>query len=239
MKNQWPDGGSSPFAFEKDTNWEGAYRVPALIRWTGKIKAGSNFNGSSAEDWLPTLVAAAGGSQTVREDSVKGVTLGSKTFKVHIDGYDQLPYLTGQTTKSARPRVRVLQRRRRSGRLPQRSLQGGVSGAGRNRHAGLASAPHALRAPLLIDLKSDPYEVPDPTARRIGRSLAIEHTFLILPIVDNVGRYLATYKAFPPRQKPASFSIDQVIEKLEAGSTDALIAAASMDGTLTRASASA
>ena len=113
---------------EKDTNWEGAYRVPALIRWTGKIKAGSNFTELfSAEDWLPTLVAAAGGSQTVREDSVKGVTLGSKTFKVHIDGYNQLPYLTGADDEERAPGVRVLQRRRRSGRLPQRWLRGGAS----------------------------------------------------------------------------------------------------------------
>ena len=218
MKNQWPDGGSSPFRSEKDTNWEGAYRVPALIRWTGKIKAGSNFTELfSAEDWLPTLVAAAGGSQTVREDSVKGVTLGSKTFKVHIDGYNQLPYLTGQTTKSARPEFVYF------------SDDGDLVAYRNDRFKAVFLAQYAtgmqvwrqpltsLRAPLLIDLKSDPYAVPiDGSA--YWEKFAIEHTFLILPIVDNVGRYLATYKAFPPRQKPASFSIDQVIEKLEAGS---------------------
>src|SRR4029079_8266600 len=104
MKNQWPDGGASPFRSEKDTGWEGAVRVPALIRWPGRIKPGSNFTELfSAEDWLPTLVAAAGGDANLRESALKGVTAGTKTFKVHIDGYNQLDYLTGKSPKSARP----------------------------------------------------------------------------------------------------------------------------------------
>src|SRR5690242_9975741 len=104
MKNQWPDGGASPFRSEKDTGWEGAVRVPALIRWPGKIKAGSNFTELfSAEDWLPTLVAAAGGDANLRENATKGVKAGDKTFKVHLDGYNQVPYLTSQSSKSPRP----------------------------------------------------------------------------------------------------------------------------------------
>jgi arylsulfatase len=104
MKNQWPDGGSSPFRSEKDTGWEGAVRVPALIRWPGHIQPGTNFTELfSAEDWLVTLVAAAGGDPNLRESATKGVSAGNKTFKVHLDGYNQLDYLTGKTNKSARP----------------------------------------------------------------------------------------------------------------------------------------
>src|SRR5262249_3520858 len=97
-----PDGGASPFRSEKDTNWDGAFRVPALIRWPGKIKPNTNFTELfSAEDWLPTFVAAAGGDANLPESATKGVKAGDKTFKVHIDGYNQLDSLTGKADKGA------------------------------------------------------------------------------------------------------------------------------------------
>jgi arylsulfatase A-like enzyme len=215
MKNQWPDGGSSPFRSEKDTGWEGAVRVPALIRWPGHIKPGSNFPGLfSAEDWLPTLVAVAGGDANLRDSATKGVKAGQKSFKVHIDGYNQVPYLTGQTPTSARHEYVYF------------SDDGDLLAYRDDRFkyhfsVQLATGMNVwrmpltpMRAPLLIDLASDPYEY-SWDASAYWEKFAIEHSFLILPAVAKVAAYLQTYKEFPPRQHPASFSIDQVIEKLE------------------------
>ncbi len=216
MKNQWPDGGASPFRSEKDTNWEGAYRVPCLVRWPGHIKPGSNFTGLfSAEDWLTTLVAAAGGSPTLREDATKGVTAGSKTFKVHLDGYNQLDYLTGKTNQSARSEFVYF------------DDDGNLVAYRDARFKFIFSAQYAtgmavwrmplttLRAPLVVDILSDPYEYTiDGSANY--EAWMLKRAFLVLPAVQKVGQYLATYKEFPPRQRPASFSIDQVLEKLNA-----------------------
>jgi len=215
MKNQWPDGGSSPYRSEKDTGWEGAVRVPALIRWPGRIKPGTNFTELfSAEDWLPTLVAAAGGDANLRQTATKGVKAGDKTFRVHIDGYNQLDYLTGKTTKSARPEYFYF------------SDDGDLLAYRDERYKFHFIIQEAigmkvwrfpltpLRAPVMIDLKSDPYEYSWDAAPN-WEQWAAEHTFLVLPAVAKVSAYLSTYKEFPPRQRPASFSIDQVIDKLE------------------------
>jgi arylsulfatase A-like enzyme len=215
MKNQWPDGGSSPFRSEKDTNWEGAYRVPALIRWPGKIKPGTNFTGLfSAEDWFPTFVAAAGGDPNLRENLRKGIQAGSKTFKVWLDGYNQLPYLTGQSATSARNEFvyfdddgdLVAYRDKRFKYTFDRQDAKGME---------VWRVPLTkLRAPLLIDLNADPYEYAIDAS--VGyETLFTEHAFLILPAVQKLAQYLQSYKEFPPRQRPASFSIDQVVEKLE------------------------
>jgi arylsulfatase len=216
MKNQWPDGGASPFRSEKDTGWEGAVRVPALIRWPGKIKAGSNFTELfSAEDWLTTLVAAAGGDANLRESAKKGVTAGNKTFKVHLDGYNQLDYLTGKTNKSARPEYFYFSDdgdllAYRDDRFKFHFVIQQATGMNVWR---MPLTP--VRAPIIIDLKSDPYEYSwDGSA--YWEKFLMEHAYLALPAVAKVSAYLATYREFPPRQRPASFSIDQVIEKLEA-----------------------
>ncbi|HZS53983.1 MAG TPA: arylsulfatase [Bryobacteraceae bacterium] len=215
MKSHWPDGGASPFRSEKDTNWEGAYRVPALIRWPGKIKPGTNFMGLfSAEDWLPTLVAAAGGDTNLRENARKGVHAGSKTFKVCIDGYNQLPYLTGQSPESARNEffyfdddgALVAYRDKRYKYTFDRQDAKGME-VWRNPLT-------KLRAPILEDLNSDPYEYAVDSAASY-EDWASEHAFLVLPAVQKVAAYLQSYREFPPRQRPASFSIDQVVEKLE------------------------
>lgn len=216
MKNQWPDGGASPFRSEKDTNWDGAFRVPALIRWPGKIKPGTNFTELfSAEDWLPTFVAAAGGDPKLRESALKGVSAGSKTFKVHIDGYNQLDYLTGKAPKGQRSEFVYFDD---DGNLVAYRDDRFKYTFARQDAKGMEiwRAPlTTLRAPTLIDLKSDPYEYAvDGSANY--EAWFVQRAFLILPAVAKVGDYLKTYKDFPPRQKPASFSIDQVIEKLEA-----------------------
>lgn len=215
MKNQWPDGGASPFRSEKDTNWEGAYRVPALIRWPGKIKPGTNFTELfSAEDWLPTLVAAAGGDANLRESARKGVQANGKTFKVWIDGYNQLSYLTGESKKSAR------------GEFIYFDDDGNLVAYRDDRFKYTFAIQYAkgmeiwrnpmmqLRGPITIDLKSDPYEYAVDGSIGYEKWL-MDRAFVILPAVSKVGAYLQSYKDFPPRQRPASFSIDQVIDKLE------------------------
>jgi len=215
MKNMWPDGGSSPFRNEKDTNWEGAFRVPALIRWPGVIKPGTNFTGLfSAEDWLPTLVAAAGGDQDLPAKVKAGFAAGNKNFKVHLDGYNQLNYLKG-TAPSARKEFVYFDD---DGNLVAYRNERFKAIFEAQYHIGMAvwrQPMTKLRAPLLVDLLSDPYENSIDGAAN-WEQWAMDHTYLILPLVERVGQYLGTYKDFPPRQRPASFSIDQVIEKLEA-----------------------
>ncbi len=215
MKNMWPDGGSSPFRSEKDTNWEGAYRVPCLIRWPGQIKTGSNFTGLfSAEDWLTTLVAAAGGDPNLRDNITKGVRAGSKNFKVHLDGYNQMDYLTGKTNKSARPEFVYF------------DDDGNLVAYRDARFKFNFSVQYAkgmeiwrnplvtLRAPTIIDLMADPYEYSVDGSVNYEKWM-LDRAFLVLPAVQKVGEYLSSYKEFPPRQKPASFSIDQILEKLQ------------------------
>ena len=116
--NTWPDGAMTPFRSEKNTNWEGAFRVPCVIRWPGRVNPGQVSNETiSGLDWFPTLVAAAGDA-AVKDKLLIAYEAMGKTFKVHLDGYNQLPYLTGQAPKGARERIHLLQRRRRPCRCP-------------------------------------------------------------------------------------------------------------------------
>lgn len=213
MKNQWPDGGSSPFRGEKDTNWEGAFRVPCLIRWPGVVKPGTNFTGLfSAEDWLPTLVAAAGGEQDLPTKVRSGFQAGSKNFKVHLDGFNQVPYLKGETATKRNEFFYF--------------DDDGNLVAARDDHFKYTFAVQystgmdvwrkpmtQMRAPVIIDLLMDPYEN-SIDASSGYEQWVMERAFLILPAVEKVAQYLGTYRQFPPRQAPASFSIDEVISKL-------------------------
>ena len=134
----------TPFRSEKNTNWEGAFRVPMLVRWPGKIPAGMVSNEIvQHHDWLPTFLAMAG-EPDIMEKLKKGHKAGGKTFKVHIDGYNLLPYLTGEAEKSPRQGLHLLQRRRRSGRVALRQLEGRVHGAAFPRDA--ARLGGAIRA---------------------------------------------------------------------------------------------
>jgi arylsulfatase A-like enzyme len=213
--NSWPDGGMTPFRNEKNSNWEGAYRVPAMMRWPGKIKAGSVSNEIvSHMDWLPTFLAAAG-DPDIKEKLKKGCTIGSKTFKVHLDGYDLLPYLTGREKKSPRPGffyfsddgdLTALRYDNWKLVFMEQRVQGTLR---------IWMEPFiALRVPKIFNLRTDPYERADITSNTYFDWL-LDHAYLLVPAQVVVGEFLATFHEFPPRQKAASFTVGQIMEKLQ------------------------
>ncbi|MFO0880553.1 MAG: arylsulfatase [Gemmataceae bacterium] len=213
--NSWPDAAMTPFRSEKNTNWEGAYRVPCLIRWPGKIKPGSVSNQIIGHhDWLPTFLAMAGESD-VKEKLLKGHKVGEQTYKVHLDGYNQLPYLTGKTDKS--PRVSFLYCNDDAQLVALRYdnwkfvfLEQRAPGTLR-----IWAEPFvSLRVPKIFNLRLDPYERADVTSNTYYDWL-IDHAFLLVPAQEIVGRFAATFKEYPPRQRAASFSVDQILEKLQ------------------------
>jgi arylsulfatase A-like enzyme len=219
--NSWPDAGMTPFRNEKNSNWEGAYRVPAMVRWPGKIKPRSVSNEIvSHMDWLPTLVAMAG-EPDIKEKLKEGYKAGEKTFKVHLDGYNLLPYLTGVEKKS--PRLAFF----------YFSDDGDLTGLRydnwkmvfmEQRATGTlriwAEPFVALRVPKLFNLRTDPYERSDITSNTYY-DWFLDHVYLLMPAQSVVGEFLKTFKEFPPRQKAASFTVDQVMEKLTSGITSA------------------
>jgi arylsulfatase len=212
--NTWPDGGTTPFRSEKNTNWEGAFRVPWLARWPGRIKPGSVSNEIvSHHDWLPTLAAAAG-MPDVMDRLKAGYAIGDRTFKVHIDGYNLLPYLTGQESRSPRKGFfyfsddgDLLALRYDNWKMvfAEQRAQGTLR---------LWAEPFThLRVPKLFNLRTDPYERADVTSNTYY-DWFFDHAFLAIPAQALVGEFLATFKEFPPRQKAASFTVDQVMAKL-------------------------
>jgi arylsulfatase len=212
--NSWPDAGTTPFRSEKNSMWEGAYRVPAMVRFPGKIPAGSVSNEIVSHlDWAPTILAAAG-DPNITEKLKKGHKVGSKTFKVHLDGYNLIPHLTGKDPKSPRNsfiyftdegdvaalrydnfKIAFLEQRARG------TLQ-------------IWAEPFVpLRLPKIFNLRTDPYEFADITSNTYWDWI-FDHAFILVPAQAQVGDFLKTLKEFPPRQKAASFSIDQVVEKM-------------------------
>jgi len=215
--NSWPDGGMTPFRNEKNSNWEGAYRVPCMIKWPGHIKPGSVSNEIVAHlDWAPTLLAAAG-VPDVKEQLLKGMKVGDTTFKVHLDGYNLLPYLTGQTTKSPREEFFYFND---DGGLDALRYDNWKIVFSEQRVEGTmriwAEPFVTLRLPKIFNLRTDPYERADITSNTYYEWL-VEHLYLLVPVQKIVGNFLATFKEFPPDQKSGSFSVDQVLEKLKEG----------------------
>ena len=215
--NSWPDGAMTPFRNEKNSNWEGAYRVPCMIKWPGHIKPGSVSNEIVAHlDWAPTLLAAAG-VPDVKEQLLKGMKVGDTTFKVHLDGYNLLPYLTGQTTKSPREEFFYFND---DGGLDALRYDNWKIVFSEQRVVGTmriwAEPFVTLRLPKIFNLRTDPYERADITSNTYYEWL-VEHLFLFVPVQKIVGNFLATFVEFPPAQKSGSFSVDQVLEKLKEG----------------------
>ena len=214
-KFTWPDGGQSPFRGEKNTNWEGGYRVPTAIRWPGVIKPGTIFNDIFAhEDMLPTLLAAAGDG-SVKPTLLKGMKVADKTFKVHLDGYNITDALAG---KSPSPRREFFYFNDDGSLVGLRYDQWKVVFA-EQRGEGLNvwQEPFVpLRLPKLFNIRSDPFETADHESMDYDR-WRVEHAFALVPAQQFVGRFLSTFKEFPPSQKPGSFSIDAVLEALQRG----------------------
>ena len=212
--NSWPDAATTPFRSEKDTNWEGAFRVPALIRWPGHIKPDSVSNEIvSGLDWLPTLLAAAS-DLDVTQKLLKGYSVAGATFKVHLDGYNLLPYLTGQEPRSPR---RVFFYFSDDGELLNVRYENWKFVFAEQRAPGTLGVwgePFThLRGFKMFDLRADPYERADITSNTYF-DWTLDHLFLGVPVQAGVAQFLATFKEYPPRQRAASFTIDQVLEKL-------------------------
>ncbi len=212
--NTWPDAASTPFRGEKNTNWEGGWRVPSMVRWPGKIEAGSVSNEIMHHmDWLPTFLAAAGEPQ-IKEKLLKGYSAIGRQYKVHLDGYNFLPFLTGKEKEGPRREIfyfsddgDLTALRYNDWKLifMEQKTQGTFR---------VWMEPFVpLRVPLMFNLRRDPYERAEETSNTYYDWL-IDHAFLLVPAQDYVGQFLATFKEFPPRQKAASFSLDQVMEQL-------------------------
>ncbi|WP_212677098.1 arylsulfatase [Pandoraea sp. PE-S2R-1] len=211
----WPDAATTPFRSEKDSNWEGAFRVPAIVRWPGKIKPGTVSNEMfSGMDWFPTLVAAAG-DNGIKDKLLKGASVGSTTFKVHLDGYNQLPYLTGQTNKGARDEFYyfnddgvLVATRFGNWKLVYCEMKypGGFA---------VWQQPFTcLRVPKIFNLRMDPYERADIVSNQYDDWL-VKNDYLAFLGTAKASAFLQTFVDYPPSQRPASFSIDQVREQVD------------------------
>ena len=213
--NEWPDGGITPFRGEKNSNWEGAYRVPIAVRWPGKIPAGVVSNGiATHQDWLPTLLAAAG-APDIKERLLKGAEVGDKKFHVHIDGYNLLPLLTGKEKESPR-------------RLFVYPTDGGeicgiryddwklVYMEQRTKRMDIWRDPLVtLRAPKLFNLRRDPFERADTDSNNYDRWW-IEHVGNFWPGAAVATEFFKTFEKFPPRQKPEKWNLSEIMERIQA-----------------------
>lgn len=213
--NTWPDAAMTPFRSEKNTNWEGAMRIPAMVRWPGKIEAGTwSTEIMHHMDWLPTFLAAAG-EPDVKKKLLTGHKAIGRDYKVHLDGYNFLPYLTGKEEHGSRNEVFYF------------SDDGDLTALRYNDWKLIFMEQRAeatfqawiepfvpLRIPLIENLRRDPYERAMVTSNTYY-DWVLDHAYLGVPAQAIVGQFLSTFKEFPPRQKPASFSLDKVLEQLE------------------------
>ena len=213
--NTWPDAAATPFFGEKNTNWEGGWRVPSMVRWPGKIEAGSISNEIMHHmDWLPTYLAAAGVPDIKEQLKEGGVQAIGREYKVHLDGYNFLPVLLGEADEGPRREIFYF------------SDDGDLTALRYNDWKMIFMEQKAyktfrawiepftaLRVPLIFNLRRDPYERSYQTSNTYYDWL-IDRAYLLVPAQQYVGEFLATFQEFPPRQKAASFSLDQVMDKL-------------------------
>jgi arylsulfatase len=211
--NTWPDAASTPFRGEKNTNWEGGYRVPAMVRWPGKIAAGSVSNEIMSHlDWVPTLTTAAGISD-VKKKLLKGYKAGEKQFKAHLDGYDFLPQLTGQTKKGPRREFLYFND---DGLLVGTRVGDWktVFAEQRSHRFDVWREPFVfLRIPKIFNLRRDPFERAD-TDSNMYNEWWVDRVPRLFQAQDVVVQFLGSLQKFPPSQRPASFTIDQVFGRV-------------------------
>ncbi len=214
--NTWPDAAMTPFRGEKNTNWEGGWRVPAFVRWPGEIPAGRFTNEIVHHmDWLPTFLAAAGDTG-IKEDLLEGYrseVLG-RDYRVHLDGYNVLPLLRGETEESPRKEIFYFTddgdlSALRYGDWKLIFMEQRIA----QTLEAWANPFTPLRVPLIFNLRRDPFERAQLTSNTYYDWL-IDRVFLLVPAQTYVAEFLATFQEYPPRQKAASFSLDQVMEML-------------------------
>jgi arylsulfatase A-like enzyme len=209
----WPDGGTTMFRGEKNTQWEGGFRVPTLIRWPGVIKPNTVINGIAAhEDMMPTLLAAVGDT-TVKEDLLKGLQIGDMTYKVHLDGYNLLPFLKGDVKESPRHEFIYWTD---DGSVAALRYDNWKLSFLRQNSVGIKvwETPfETLRWPMLTNLRMDPFERASDESTGHPQ-WAAERMFVLAPAAAYVGNWIQSFREFPPRQKPGSFNLDRVMEQV-------------------------
>ena len=215
--NTWPDAGMTPFRNEKNSSWEGAFRVPSLVRWPDKIEAGIVLNDiMSHGDWFPTFLAAAG-NPDITEQLKSGQNLNGTEYKVHLDGYNQLPYLTGETDESARESFFYVSD---DGDLMALRFNNWKVLFLEQRAAGTlqvwAEPFTELRVPKIFNLKTDPFERADITSNTYY-DWVLRHAYLLVPAQAYVMEMASSLVEFPPRQESSSFNVSAMLEKLQAG----------------------
>jgi arylsulfatase len=211
--NTWPDAGTTPFRSEKNSNWEGAYRVPAFVRWPGKFPAGTTLNGIvSHEDWLPTFAAAAGDLE-IKEKLKKGVSLNGRSYKNYIDGYNQLDHLAGKAKESPRKEFmyvnddgQVVAIRYDAWKVVFLENRGVAFGVWREPFT-------ELRVPLLFNLRRDPFERAQHNAN-VYNDWFLDRAFVIVPLQGLAAQFLKTMQEYPPSQSPGSFNLTKIEEQL-------------------------
>jgi arylsulfatase len=219
-RNTWPDGGMTPFRSEKNTNWEGAYRVPLLVRWPGKVPAGSVANGIvQHHDWLPTFLELAGAPDIV-EKLKKGYKAIGRTYRNHIDGFSLVSYLTGKSKES--PRNFFFYISDDGDILAMRYDNWKLVFIEQRCHGTMqvwAEPFTRLRMPKLFNLRTDPYEFADQTSNTYY-DWFINNAYFIYAAQEGAARFAATFRDFPPIQRPGSFTIDDAVAKMsEAGAS--------------------
>jgi arylsulfatase len=213
--NSWPDAAMTPFRNEKNSNWEGAFRVPAVVRWPGVIEPGTVSNEIIAhQDWLPTLLAAAGEPEIV-EKLKAGHQAGDKKFRVHIDGYNFLPYFSGEEEKGPRPGFMYFSD---DGELVGLRFDNWKWVFAEQRAAGTLQIWYEpfveLRAPKMFNLRTDPFERADITSNTYW-DWVIDHAYLIYASQFIVKNFMETFLEFPPRMEPAHFNVQYIVAKIE------------------------
>jgi arylsulfatase len=213
----WPDGGATPFHGEKNTTWEGGFRVPMMVKWPGHIKPGTISNEIiSLLDWVPTLMAAAG-QPNLKDELLKGYSAGSTTYKVHLDGYNQLPMLQGEGPGARKEFFYFTD----DGSLSALRYNNWKLLFSVHRAHGLEvwQEPYVtLRLPMLFNLRMDPFERAEES-EDYSRWRA-DNLWVMVPAQAIVGQFLQTFKDYPPRAKPGSFNLDQVLQKMQQQSND-------------------
>ena len=212
--NTWPDAGTTPFRSEKNSNWEGAYRVPCFIKWPGKFPAGEVRNGIvSHEDWLPTF-AAAGGNPDIVEQLKKGVDLNGRTYKNFIDGANQVDYISGKVKESPRPSFMYVNDDGQIVAMRYNQWKA-VFLENRGQAFEVWREPFTeLRVPLLFNLRRDPFEKAQHNSNTYN-DWFLDRVFVLAPMQRVAGQFLMTMQEFPPSQKPGSFNLEGIKKKLE------------------------